>query len=626
MPLKPFERPRQAFILTDFSGGINRDAAYPMIPQDQSIIFKGEYYNRSIRKSGGAQVIATPLSAGKACMGLFQFRKHETDGTITRQLLVLYGGAIYELTGSYPTYTFTNRGLLSGLAYATAAQLGNRMVISNGIGDPQVWDGSSMQDAEVPDPDPIAAPIQDANTGGALTVDGDYRLAYIFYSSTATDKSNPSDVVTHAFTKATPAGADSITGVIDPQTVPARFDKIRLYRSRVDISTLQFEKEESFTPAAGGTATWGTKTDDLLGVPLEYNNDPMPLYQIIWPWDGRLFGLGHKENQTELAWSKRDQPTIWDLEDSIELDSNDGFPLTGMRSIPGRLAAFKRNKAYLITQDPFSTYGSRQVPSNLGLLTHWGAALANNALWGVGEGSFWRFDGAFFQNISQSRYGTELNTIKGASNADPIWVVADTAGDRNRLLVGLREVGELDGTGLGGTIDMDTQGYFRDDNLARALAVVERDDGSAWILGGKDSNVLELLEDSADVVIGQFDGADIEQEWRSGSIDPEPQVAYKMFTDLVFLLRQPRGTVVAGDTYKWTVRYDDSSTITHEYGTFGPFPGGITWDVVEFPVRLSGRFATRIQIGLENDNANKKEFVLVGVRVGWKAMGEMYSY
>ncbi len=626
MPLKNAERPRQALILADLSGGLNIDAPLPLIPQNQGRSVGGYYVNKAFRKNPGARVIATPLGGpNDDCFGIFQFKKHETDGTITRQLLVLFSTSLYELTGAYPTHTFTGRGTMTGRKHATAAQLVNRMVISNGTAAPQVWDGTSMQNVEVPDPDAMTGNA-DANTGGALTIDGTYRIAYTMYSTTTTDESNPSPIIDHPFTLATPAGADSIQATVPANaSVPARYDVIRLYRSRIDQQDLKFEKQEAIDPAVGGLATFGTKTDDQLGTSMLYNNDPMPTYQILWTYDGRVFGLGHPERPTELGWSKLTQPTIWDLEDSIELDSKDGFALTGMHDLGGRLVVFKKTKAYLVSPDPFSIYGNKPIPAPYGLLSHWGKCLAKNVLWGIGEGVFWRFDGAFFQDISKDRYSGLIYDVKGASNAAPVWVIADTAGDKNRLVVGLREPGQLDGLGTGGFISLGTMGFFHHQHLDRFLFLAERDDGTAYLLGSKKGNILELFEDDSQNVHDEFDGTGIDQSYRSGSIDPEMSIGHKMFERIDFLLGDPGGAIAAGDTYRWQVRYDDSDTVVGEFGDIGPFPDTGIPGVVEFPVRLDSRMATRVQVELYNTNANKKGFVLIAMRLVWRALGDMYD-
>jgi len=632
VPLAPVERPRQTSFLTDFSGGVNLDQPLPSIPQNEAIAALGCIWRKgSLDKVGGAQQVGDTIAGNPDNYLIFQFLRMDAGNVITRQELVVWNQTLYLNVGG----VWTSQGALGGGTQPmSAVQYTNRVFLSDGVDDPYVWNGAAVNPLQKVNPPAPTVPVIGAwAVGGYLSSLSAYKVRAKYYSSTTGDLSDRSPPLSIAIGDAPVGDNQKNTVTIDPLAgVPARFDRVRIYRTRADQTEELFELESGvFDPAVGGTIEVGTKLDANLGAICATDDNPMNKCQLVYLYDDRLFAAGDPDAPTTLYRSKADaRPCAWPILEAMELDKEDGFPITGMRELNGRLYVFKRNKTYQIGPDPVTTYAVKTIPTQTGLLSHWAVTKADNILWGAGEKSFWVFNGAQMKDISRGKYSEVFATddIGTASNTDPLYLVADPEDDNDRIVVGLPEPGAGEG-GTGGFIVKGTRAFFEHPNLNRRIVLGERSNGKAYWLaeglpGGADSGmVLELFRDSSDVLIEDFLAANITQRWRSASLDPEPSIPHKLFMEVHVLMRLPDASN-PDDTWTYKIFYDDEPTSADETGTIGPY-GAETGDVQVFPFRLDGRIAQRVSIQVENSVASRKAFRLVGLRLVWKPLGRYYS-
>jgi len=632
MPLRPAERAEQSLVIMGCGGGLQVDRPYVFVKPSEAILLQDCTVRVGVvEKALGCAQLGDQIGGSPTNYGLFQFKRMDAAGAITRQELSIWATTLYERVGA----NWTNRGTVSGSRHATAVQYGNRLFISNGSADPLVWDGTTLQEvncAVPPTPSANADP-EDIDADGVLVTGDIISIGAIYYDPVNGDVSNASDIFVYREDTGgfIGAGGDNVIKIdIAAQGgLPARFTKVRLYRSRPGISDLLYESEIDFdTPGDNTTAitdaTIGAVADTALGALLEYDNQDMPKYQILWAYDDRIFGTYDPDNQTEVGWSKNDsRPTAWPLSSNrMELDKQDGFPVTGLREYAGRLYAFKKYKAYLISGDPQAQYSNKPLPASLGLVCHWACDIAKNYLWGLGIGSLWRFDGSGFEIVSKNRFASLLVPAQTKAAADPVYLVHDPNEERGELLIGLSVQDAPTGTGYMYNIDMNGLTEVR--HLNRRLAVFERSDGVPWIVGGVDDGTAEeFFVNSGDVPYTTKVGIAFSQEFRTGAIDPDPKIGHKVFIRVDFMFRVPT-TGQPDDTWTYGVYYDENIAGATETGTVGPF-GAATKETTIFPVRLKGEIRKSISLSLASSVANKYAFRLAGIRIVWKPAGDIFA-
>jgi hypothetical protein len=619
MPLTPLERAIQVVVVANLGGGHNLDKVFPGFESHELIdSLNVNVRDGSLVKRGGYQDISDD-HPGKVFYGGAQFNLHGASGSITRQVLAIYGTTLYENVAG----TLTSRGTMAGSRPATFAQAGNRMFISNGATDPLVWDGTSLQDAICPVPD---QPTYEGTetTPGYLDTTYEYHARVCYYSSTTGDISNPSDLTADDPITVSNDGRKRKYNVPGKAGIPDRFDKIRVFRTRADMATELYEEEYDMPDPTVTTAVWvGSKSDTGLGDLLEFDNDDIPQYQVLVFWDGRLFGLNDPDNPTELGWSKSGgQYTAWPLLDNrLDLDKLDGFGLTGLWELAGRLYAFKRNKCYLISTDPVTAYAPKNIPAPTGLICHWAAARAENALWGIGDGIFWRFDGGGFEDISKGRYSAQMQKYVTASMTDPIDLIHDYDYTRRDLIVGCPT--SVHATG-GAFINLDAASLTLSDGHRRRLFVGNRADGRPWLMGDKgDGTLIEFFEDDSGVALTDDSGSDIIQSIKTSWLDPEPRILKKTFERIDFLIVKPVD-ILLDDGWIYSIYMDGNDTTAVETGTIGPY-GDHDSSYRIFSRRLKGQHSQCISVGLENSASIRGAYRLVALRIYWRPAGDLVS-
>ncbi len=614
MPLKPHERPIQRLLFGPSPMGLNVDVPAAAIGPEQCDIAENVVFrNGVVSRALGYTQFAINLPANDEVHGIFMFRKQETDGTITRQWLVVQGTNVLRWDG----VAWQNEGTLAGDQMATAAQLGNRMVLTNGSGDPKIWDGTDLQDLNY---QPLDMTFLSVTNSGVLLA-GDYKFAYAAFSPDTSDLTKLCTIE-----EKTVVANDYATYTIPANpNLPARFTKYRLFRSQLGQVDMQFERDVDITDRTlTQNERWGeTITDTNLQEIYGNDNDPMPKFEVVYQWNDRLWGLGNPEEPSSLQYTKLNAPGHWPILNGIDMDPKDGFPLRGMRELgPRRLFVFKENRIYLVSSDPLLTYSHSPIPTRQGLVNHYAVAERDGFLFGISQNDLWVFDGNIPRSMARNRYASIIeDQVDNPSNQEPSFIVSDLVERRGELLVSVRGLVKTKSLLLrpeNGALSERT-GLL----VGQKLFQGERADGSHIILGcfyGNTDKIYQHLEDANGDPALDYDGTGYVAKWRSASVDPDPDSPVKLGLYIDHLIG---GTDADDGNGPWTARIYLDDNPTHELEISQAAFGAGGEEAKRYRKRLTSTHWERIQIEFETIGTAGLKFL--GARVSYKQAGDLIA-
>ncbi|MBW2561373.1 MAG: hypothetical protein JRE40_11030 [Deltaproteobacteria bacterium] len=622
MPLEPNEQtPPRVTILTPFHGGLNSDLPHALRPPDHALL--ADYCvirNGVVEKAGGGLAWGDVLGGAAGTFYWFGQLQSMAAGAISRQELCIHEEVFYELVAG----TWTNRGAITGSRYACSAQYGNRLIIVNGSDVPKVWDGTALTDFIGDMPTNIVHLGWTSPGYLVPSTPGNihhYTASAAYFDAITGDTTQASGPITSPGTGA----LDEVREIRVKGTagVPLRFNQIKIYRNKLDLTTRYYEKTFTgpFNPTVDQDVDTGSVPDDQLGAEEPWDADPMPAAQVVVSWDDMLWAIGDPDNPTQIRRSKADGSIwSWPLDNGIECDRLDGFPLTAMHELGGRLYVFKKGKIFLVSRDPTASaaigeaaYGTKSLPTVYGALCHWGVGQTDDALWTLGEGSFSRFDGSLSTDVARNRFSEELNTYTGVSNDAPIHVAVDRNANRGEMVIGDKFL-----------FRSDTLAFTKADYELSCVTSLERSNGRTWLVAdGGDGQAVELMEDSSKAPIVTWIGVYQQQKYRTAFIDPDPNIPHKMFLSVQFLIRIANAANPAG-TLTFRSYYDEDASNAGATADLDAW-GGATNDAKIVSHGLDGKHARCISIQLESKSDSKKAFRLEAIRIYWKPAGDLYA-
>lgn len=583
-----FDPPEGAMFVVNLKG-LNTLIPGRMMPDGAAVTADHVWIRDGLlRRSLGAQQLGdAPWQAGTLTKPLLltMFRKHNSDGTSTKRWVCIVGGAgatsgvFYEYDGS----VWQSRATGLTTDPYTAAQYQNRLYITNGT-DRKHWDGTTLSTwtlgAFTGQP-PIFVHRSEEGFADGYLVTGTYKAVYTFFCSATGEETLASPVLTRAFVG---AGGDNkwFVDISTPHLVDQRFDQIKSYRSKLNASDLLYEWTSSrwydSSTAASTNAFFGTSVsagdevsvggdigkvaDSNLTVapPTSLTAGDPPKGRGVAVYDDRLWMFGIDAAPSTLAFSVRGQPNNFPPLNTVIVDQYDGFGFTGAKVFDGRFYAWCQQTAYLIGIDEVTQYSSRRLETGFGLSHHNAVVEADNSLWGVGYGVFWRSDGQGFVEISYPWSERMKILSTGASWFYPVHLAFDPAADRRRLLMCSQSR-----SGVAQNAAMiDLSSDFVDWNdKNEIIATGERSNGTPWVvsLSKNDAGAVlakEWFADSAAANIYETTPGIYETR----DVDPDPQVVDKFFVafDMLFA-RPPTGK---DGRFEWAVYYDSCDDAEEE--------------------------------------------------------------
>lgn len=145
-----------------------------------------------------------------------------------------------------------------------------------------------------------------------------------------------------------------------------------------------------------------------------YSNPGQPLFpRYLEIYNNQMFMAGFSTMPSTFWWSEIGEPEGIQPEFSVEVRSNDGDRITGMKNFFGSLVITKKNSFHLLSGDNPSDFYLQEISDQYGCLSHRALVSWNNVLWFLDSKGIMEYNGADIRCVS-----TKIEPIFNAMNID----------------------------------------------------------------------------------------------------------------------------------------------------------------------------------------------------------------
>lgn len=247
------------------------------------------------------------------------------------------------------------------------------------------------------------------NTGGSLSAGG-YRYVYTYYNPTTAEESNPSeasDVISVA--------ANSKFAIFipkNPEWVAAYgYSTIRVYRTTAGGATYLFDFEVTGVERLDILDHYMgvcSRADANLGTAVSYDNGQIPQMRYAILFNEMVVGAGDPDDPSTVYWSAQTQPTRFPPQNALDLDKDNGDPISGIFRLLGRVYVLKQTSGiYMLSPsqnadgDPIFTY--EPITSDWGCISHHSIVVIDTYAYWADTKGICRFNGQQVENISDPK-------------------------------------------------------------------------------------------------------------------------------------------------------------------------------------------------------------------------------
>ncbi len=276
---------------------------------------------------------------------------------------------------------------------------------------------------------PTAALTAAEGAAGALAA-GAYEIVYTFYNSTTGAESNPSPAAT-----VTIAASKKINYSVIGTSTNGQVNARKIYRSLVGQTDEWFHV---VTILDNNTTTYTGDNVELadMGLPAENTNGLPP--------DGDFFEI-HQErlwltDQVLLYFSEVGLPESFAATSSLNVRSDDGYLIKGLKSFGEVLLVFKQNATYYLAGSDEQSFSLRTLHDKSGCVASHSLAVAEGFCFWFGGDNFYLTDGNRVNAIGNPEV-TDL--IQGIAAADYDIMQADVYGKDGWYICGIPSGGVI---------------------------------------------------------------------------------------------------------------------------------------------------------------------------------------
>ncbi len=337
MPLA-FDEKSNYFVISfkNFNGGLNtRD--YDAIIRDNEL---SEINNLTYDKRGALKKRAGYKRINNSSLGtssIISLGGYYKTGELPERIASI-DDKLYSMKGSM-SFEMIKDNLYDGATYCMH-QFMNKLFITNGEDELQVYNGNNIVDAGYFIPDNNVTLAKNDSVDGGLE-DKEYKYKVTFYYTDGESNECEDEV------SITPTDGKSVN-ISNIPIGGLNVTQRRLYRTTGDGAVYKL-----LTTINNNTTT--TYTDKIpdsgLGADIEIDNYPPPKCKYIVNHKGRLWFAGNKDNRTRLYYSKALHPESVPSDYYWEIGQDDGDIITGLAINLGVLVIFKRYSTWLIIGD-----------------------------------------------------------------------------------------------------------------------------------------------------------------------------------------------------------------------------------------------------------------------------------
>lgn len=392
------------------------------------------------RRLGIAQVGQTLTDT--VCFGGFHYRQKDD---IHKYILRIQGTKLYKGTGGL-WY-----GAVSGQQGATDAdvfgngvnlgcwiQYADKVYYLDGGTTRKSFDGHAIRTAGAYAGATLPkGRIIGENTGGSLSAGG-YRYVYTYYNPDTAEESNPSeasDVISVA--------ANSKFAIFIPKNAEWKaeygFTTIRVYRTTAGGASYLFDYEVTNVERLDILDHYMgvcSRPDANLGAAVSYDNGQIPQMRYAILFNEMVVGAGDPDDPSTVYWSAQTQPTRFPPQNALDLDKDNGDPISGIFRLLGRVYVLKQTSGiYMLSPgqnadgDPIFTY--EPITNDWGCISHHSIVVIDTYAYWADTKGICRFNGQQVENISDSRIRNLWKTLANGAAITRCVGVHDRRADKN---------------------------------------------------------------------------------------------------------------------------------------------------------------------------------------------------
>jgi hypothetical protein len=143
----------------------------------------------------------------------------------------------------------------------------------------------------------------------------------------------------------------------------------------------------------------------------------------------RLFASGNPEDPTALYFSDVGVPNHWDITSIVQVITNDGDKVTGLKEYHGQLVVFKSRAIYTWSgYDPMADVEFKRLNVHTGTRAHRTVQRVNNSLFYLGYDGVYALDGTYENVIVSRKISKNINDrMKDIKHNDTFYMDASCA-------------------------------------------------------------------------------------------------------------------------------------------------------------------------------------------------------
>jgi hypothetical protein len=399
----------------DHMGGFNSSRSQTNYPEHEAFRSWNMRLHNSFakRRLGGTKFNNTQLPGSGNVLGLFDFRY----GASGQKFIEVENTVMYTDTGMSRASIKT--GLTAG-NYGVFESFDNFMWWVNGVDTPLKYDGTTVTNASIANPDVGSFAVAISSAGN---LDGTYQYLVTFYVSATGQESQPFPIA-DAYSSVTVSSKRTYLTYI-PISSDSQVTARKIYRT---TGTGSLYNARLVTTIEDNTTTVyeDNIADSSLGDLIELNHDPMPTLTKIVKHNDRFFGF--TENSSRLYVSRQFNVWYWpqgliDLSPDqelfyIDIEPDDGEKIKNIESYYEYLIVWKTNSIHIIDGYDFYELSRRKLfgKSGIGCVGKHGAAVAPD-----GWCYFIDVNGIYRTNLQVLQYrefGDKAEKFFDANNSD----------------------------------------------------------------------------------------------------------------------------------------------------------------------------------------------------------------
>jgi len=310
-----------------FDGGLNTKNNAGSLPPNQSpdllnVVF--DDYGAVGTRNGQAIFNTAPI--GSAVIdGIISYKKNN----LTSYLVVACNGSIHYASGTTFISLPSSTGIYTSGVDVSFLTSKDFLVISDGYARPYKWDGTYFTNLGVSAPSNC---LLASGASGILT--GAYQ-----YVLTGVNSAGAESNYGTAASLTVASGQINISG-IPSYPVSAGVNYLYLYRNTATVSGVYY----LVTAITNGTTSYvDNQADSTLVTQAPIDNGIMPKCKYTTQYQGRIFAAGNTANPMRLFFSEPDSPEIWPSVNYLDINSGDGYPITGISSFSNSIIIQKND-------------------------------------------------------------------------------------------------------------------------------------------------------------------------------------------------------------------------------------------------------------------------------------------